>query len=135
MVVATPKPIKQKIYPQLLSTVDIAATVASICGCDLPRAAVGRSLLPIIKSQRLDGQSWPGCISEFGQRLMLETERHKIVFDTDRHEPIGLYDRLIDPDEHHNIVNDIAAASVLDSLRSRLGDILLGLRAMPGNGV
>jgi len=79
----------------------------------------------------LDGRPWPGCISEFGRRLMLKTERYKAVFDADTTNAIGLFDQLKDPDEQTNKIDDPVAASVLDSLRSRLADMLLGLRAMP----
>ena len=131
VIIAPPMPVHQKTHPQLISTVDVAATIAAIGGCDLPKAVSGRSLLPVATHGMLDGRPWPGCISEFGRRLMLKTERYKAVFDADTTNAIGLFDQLKDPDELTNKVGDPVAASVLDSLRTRLADMLLGLRAMP----
>ena len=131
VIIAPPMPVRQKTHPQLISTVDVAATIAAIGGCDSPKAVIGRSLLPVATHGALEGRPWPGCISEFGRRLMLQTERYKAVFDADTTDTIGLFDQLKDPDEQSNRVADPVAASVLDSLRSRLADMLLGLRAMP----
>ncbi len=134
VLIAPPTPVKQKTYPQLLSTVDVAATIAALGGCDLPKASVGRSLLPVINHQPVCTQNWPGALSEYGKRLMLDTERYKVVFNTETFDSIGLYDKMTDPDEIENLVHKPVAASVLDSLRNRLGDLLLPLRAMPGAG-
>lgn len=62
---------------------------------------------------------------------MLQTECYKAVFDADTSNAIGLFGRLNDPDEKNNRVADPTAASVLDSLQTRLVDMLLGLREMP----
>ena len=134
VLIQPPRAVSQKVYPDLLSTVDVAATIASLGGCDLPRPLIGRSLLPVVAHDQLLERNWPGCISEYNRRLMLETERHKVVFDTETFGAIGLYDRLADPDELKNLIVSPVAASVLDSLRSRLCDMLMPLRAMPGGG-
>ncbi len=135
VIITPPGPVKQKVYPDLVGTVDVAATIAELGGCDLPKAVVGRSLLPVLAGGRLERRGWPGCVSEFGKRLMLETERYKAVFDTDRQEAIGIYDRLNDPDERDNLVNTPVGTNALDSLRGRLADFLLGIRALPGGGL
>jgi arylsulfatase A-like enzyme len=129
--------------------VDLAPTVAALAGCDLPRAVVGRSLLPIFAGADANVPTLPAgeigdpmpaaprpppgtaLISEFGRRLMLETERHKIIFDTETHAALGLYDLLNDVDEQANMLHTAAGRNLLDSLRWRLGDALLPLRALP----
>ena len=135
MIVAPPKPVSQKVFPDLLSTVDVAATIAALGGVDLPKAVDGRSLLPVVTNEPVALRKLPGCISEFGKRLMLETERYKVVFDMELHAATGLYDRLEDPDELENLIGSPVAVNVMESLRGRLCDILIGLRALPGISV
>ena len=130
IIVAPPKPVQQKVYPELLSTVDFAATVATLGACDVSTASVGRSLLPVLANHAVDTQGLlPGCISEFSGRLMHESERYKVVFDTGTLQAISLFDRLKDPNEQDNLVDTPVALSTVDSLRGRLGEALLPLRA------
>lgn len=134
IVIAPPPPFSapREPYSQgLLSTVDVAATIAALAGCDLPRAAVGRSLLPALAGEPISPPLHGGAISEFGKRLMLETERYKVVFDAEAHRAIGLYDLLNDVIERENQVNTPVGRNLLDALRWRLGDALLSLRATP----
>jgi len=135
VLIVPPSPVTQKVAPALLSTIDVAATIAALGGCDLPQALVGRSLLPILHHRSVAPCPWPGVLSEFGKRLMLETERYKVIFNTESFDTIGLYDRLADPDEQTNLVSKPAGADVLDSLRVRLGDMLMPLRALPGGKI
>jgi arylsulfatase A-like enzyme len=114
----------------LVSTVDVAATITALAGCDAPRAVVGRSLLPMLSGEALL-PPLTGCLSEFGKRLMLETERYKVIFDTEARRAMGLYDLLNDAGEHDNLIDKPAGRNLIDSLRWRLGDVLLPLRARP----
>ncbi len=134
MVLTPPKPMKQKLYDTaLISTADVAPTIADLAGVDVPPALAGRSLLPLLKGQGIASPitQGGGLISEFGKRLMLETERFKVIFNTQTHEAIALFDLLNDPDEKQNLVRGNTGLNLLDSLRYRLGDALLPLRAMP----
>lgn len=132
VIIAPPAPMTQKIFPDLLSTVDVAATITAIGACDQATAMVGRSLLPIAINQPLSlRQGLPGCMSEFGRRLMFESERYKIVFNTDSLRASGLYDRIKDPGEIKNLIDQPTGRDMVDSLRHRLADILMPLRAMP----
>ena len=133
IIIAPPKPVSQKVYPELLSTTDFAATVAALGACDASAASVGRSLLPVLANHAVETQGQlPGCISEFGGRLMHESERYKVVFDTETLQPISLFDRLRDPGEQDNLVDTPIALNTVDSLRGRLGEALLPLRATMG---
>ncbi len=132
VIVAPPGAVNQVVYPERLSTVDVAVTIAAIAGCDLSTAVTGRSLLPLVGGQMLEPRrGWTACISEFAKRLMLESERYKVVFHTETLEAIGLFDILEDPDEGQNLIGTPVAGNMLDSLRARLGDLLLPLRAVP----
>ena len=113
----------------LVSTTDVAPTIAALAGCDMPRAAVGRSLLATLSGEPITPVLNGGCISEFGKRLMLETERYKVIYDTEAHKAIGLYDLLNDASERTNLIEHPTGRNLLDALRWRLGDALLPLRA------
>ncbi len=112
----------------LISTTDVAATIAALAGCDSPPSCEGRSLLPLLAGNEMT-DPFTGLISEFGHRLLLETERYKVIFNTEKRKALGLYDVLNDPDETQNLMEQPVASNLLDALRWRLADTLLGLRA------
>jgi len=136
VIITPPTPPAKCTATDLVSTADVGATIAALGGCDLSAAARGRSLLPILADQPIDTSiNHIGSISEFGHRLMLKTTRYKVVFDTDRYAAISLYNIADDPDELNNLIKHPSSRNVLDSMRWRLGDVLLPLRAVPrGNG-
>jgi arylsulfatase A-like enzyme len=121
----------QEFHDGLISTVDLAATLAALAGCDSPRASAGRSLLPALSGEPVLPVLGGGIISEFGPRLMLETERYRVIFHAELQRAIALYDLLFDPDERENLIELPTGRNVLDALRWRLGDALLPLRARP----
>ena len=133
-ILTPPTPAKLHASPGLVSTVDVAGTIAALAGCDLPAAAMGRSLLHVLAGEPLGMPRGGACISEFGRRLMLETEQYKAIFKVDTGEAIGLYDLLRDADERHNIVRTVTGLNVLDSLRLRLANALMAMRSLPGGG-
>jgi arylsulfatase A-like enzyme len=134
----------------LVSTVDVAATIAALAGADVPAAvaAVGRSLLPLMSDEAREDKDMAalavpeapggGLVSEFGTRLMLETKRHKVVFDVRNHQVLGLYDLLNDPEERENLAEKMTGRNLLDALKWRVGEALMPLRvgvgATPGAG-
>jgi choline-sulfatase len=133
LIIAPPENLMPK--PQhsegLYSTIDVPATIAALGGCDTPPSTTGRSLLPLFNGDpvlpALDG----GLLSEFNDRVMLETERHKIVFQRTDRRCLGLYDLLNDPNEKTNLLGTDLGRNLVDSLRWRLADALLPLRAAP----
>lgn len=134
LLIAPPSPVKLHATPGLISTVDIAATIAGLAGCDLPAAASGRSLLHVLAGDPLGMPRGNACLSEFGRRVMIETEQYKAIFDVDAARPLGLYDLLNDPDELDNLVAKSAGLNVIDAMRCRLGTALMLTRALPGWG-
>ena len=119
--------------PQLdamVSTVDIAATVAALSGCDMPRDIAGRSVLPLLYDEPIVGGHCFGVISEFHDRVMIETERYKAVFNRQTRRCLGIYDLLMDAPEQHSLIDAPKGRNVLDSIRLRLGDVLMPLRAV-----
>lgn len=129
VIITPPTPVRPRSADDLVSTVDVAATIAALAGCDVPENNPGRSLLPLIMGDDLP-QPFTGLISEFAKRLLLETERYKVVFDTENRQSIGLFDLLNDPDETQNLLGNPVSANLLDSLRWRLADTLMPLCAV-----
>lgn len=120
----------QSAFDCLSSTVDIAATIAELCAADRPEGCVGRSVLDLMREQPL---SMPAEVnlSEFGDKLMLETARHKMVFNTQTGKALALFDLLNDPHERTNLKKDAVGLNLIDSLRWRLTEALLPLRSPP----
>lgn len=115
----------------LISNVDIAATIASLAGCDLPAHTTGRSLLPLLNGLDTEPRaSQLCCLSEFGQRLMIETARYKTIFSVENRNVLALYDLLKDPYEQQNIMDQPLGMDMIDTMRMRLGDALLPLRCV-----
>ncbi|MBL4701242.1 MAG: sulfatase-like hydrolase/transferase [Phycisphaeraceae bacterium] len=129
IIITPPTPVRPRSTDDLVSTVDIAATLSALAGSDLPEGNPGRSLLPLINGDEL-AAPFTGLISEFAKRLLLETERYKVVFDTENRQAIGLFDLLNDPDETQNLLNTPVSTNLLDALRWRLADTLMPLCAV-----
>jgi arylsulfatase A-like enzyme len=113
------------------NTVDVAATIAALTGSDLPEACVGRSLLPTLSGNSALPVPAGGNLSEFGHRLMLETERYKVIFDVQAHRALGLFDLLNDPDEMENLVETAVGRNLVDAMRWRIGEALMAVRSHP----
>ena len=114
-----------------IGTVDVAATLSDLGGTELPQAAVGRSLLCLMRGQPFRTLTAGGCLSEFSDRLCLRTERYKAAFRIDSQMPLMLFDTLHDADELDNLIGTARGQSLLDSVRWRLGDALMPLRSCP----
>ena len=74
-----------------------------------PPGVAGRSLMPIWKSEPVLPILPGGLISEFNDRLMLETERYKIVFNRS---PLGddrwqLFNIVEDPGESRDLAREM----------------------------
>ncbi|MEX0746086.1 MAG: sulfatase-like hydrolase/transferase [Phycisphaeraceae bacterium] len=109
----------------LVSTIDVAPTLAALAAADVPPRLVGRSLVPMLHGHSLPPGDQLANLSEFHDRLMLETERFKVVFNRTTRTCLGLYDLFNDPDEKRNLIDTPASARLLDPLRLRLADMLL----------
>lgn len=112
----------------LVSTIDIAPTIARLGQCDVPHETAGRSLLEAFVGGRVPAPVG-GNIAELPDRLMLETERHKLIVSMPTGEPTALYDLLRDPGERRNLLDARQKHDILDPMLSRLGKALLPLRA------
>ena len=122
-----PRP-KSRYLDTLASTIDVAPTLARLGQCEIPADLPGRSLLEAFAGGRVAGPRG-GNLSELPDRMMLETERHKLVIRTPGGEPIALYDLLHDPGERNNLLQNRGRHDVLDPMLGRLGKALIPLKA------
>jgi len=122
-----PRP-RVRYLDMLASTTDLAPTIAALGQAHAPSALPGRSLLSAFAKAETPKRRG-GNISELPDRIMLETERHKVVFSLPSGRPMALYDLLNDGRENRNLVASPVGRNILDSLRARLSDALLPLRA------
>lgn len=113
---------------ELISTIDLAPTLCAIAGVDPPSGSPGESLLSAFRGE-IVGR--PAAISEYANRLMLETMQHRVVFDIDTEQPRALFDLLNDPDERCDLVGTPEGLGVTDMLRWQLAGSLMRLRPRP----
>lgn len=114
----------------LVNSVDFAATAAILGSCDQPPVMAGRSLLPMLSAEGALDDPPGGNLSEFGDRLMLETERFRVIFDRSTRHCMALYDLLYDPDERANLAETPRGRNLIDALRWRVADALMPLCAV-----
>ncbi len=130
LIIAGPAPLNLPSPAGLrLSSVDVAATIAELGGGELEPASVGRSLLCMIRGQPFQTLTTGACLSEFSNRLLLQTERYKVSFRVETQVPLTLFDMKRDAEELDNLVATARGQGLLDGLRWRLGDALMPLRA------
>ncbi|MEM8737784.1 MAG: sulfatase-like hydrolase/transferase [Planctomycetota bacterium] len=123
-----------KAFPDgLFGVADVAPTVAHLGGVDTPERLAGRSLLPLFHGE--PALPTPAAnLSEFHDRLLVETERFKAVFRTTDRRCLGLYDLVSDPEERVNLVARRGAGDRkeidrrVQAMRLRLADALMPLR-------
>lgn len=122
-------PPKEKFQDGLFGTVDVAPTIAQLAGADRPERVAGRSVLPVFNGDPV--LPVPAAnLSEFHDRLLIETERHKAVFRTTDRSCLGLFDLLEDPDETRNLIeqNTPATRKLVLQMRLSMAETLLPLR-------
>lgn len=115
--------------PELISLVDLPATLLDACGIEAPATMQGRSLMPRLRGDRGD---WPEevfvQISESCCGRAVRTARWKYAVtapersarDSDRYVETHLYDLKYDPYELTNLVNLNSHAAVCNVMRQRL---------------
>ena len=124
---------------QLVSLVDLPATLLDAAGIDRPESFEGRSLLPLVRGDAEAAEAWPEevyvQVSECGWGRAIRTRRWKAIHrDPDRpdwhgegydgtHERLvetELYDLLHDPHELINLVGFASHTPVREAMRARL---------------
>jgi arylsulfatase A-like enzyme len=119
-----------EVHEGLVSTVDVAPTLAMLGGADRPESVAGRNLLPLLQGQPvLPGR--PANVAEFHDRLLVETERYRAVFQTQERRCLALFDLVADPDERCNLVTQDGPATrkLVRAMRLAAAEALMPLRA------
>ncbi|QQE10843.1 sulfatase-like hydrolase/transferase [Planctomycetota bacterium] len=114
------------------STVDVVPTVLDIVEISVPETIhlAGRSLYPIISTDDLVPKNTPlGLISEFEDRLLIETQRYKIVYRTPDLEPIAVFDLIDDFDEKKNLIDTNLGMGIANATMPRLTTLLKKISA------
>lgn len=121
-----------QVVDELVSLVDLPATVLALGGAEIPDHYHGRNLLPLAQAEEVP---WPEevflQISESQVGRAIRTRRWKYCVDAPDRDgwehaasPVYreqyLYDLLKDPHEQHNLVEDEAYRAVCDRLSERL---------------
>lgn len=123
---------------QLVSLVDLPATLLDAAGIDIPNTMVGRSILPLLRREQAAINDWPKDvfvqISESHVGRAVRTARWKYAVaapelpggkhsGSDRYVESFLYDLEADPHELHNLVHSRRADHV--AVRAELRETLV----------
>ncbi len=101
----------------LVELIDTGSTILDYAGVGWPKFSNARSLRPILEG--FSEQHRVYAVSEFRQHTMIATRSWKCEFDA-RDEPALLFDRIADPFEQHNLVEDARLTETVANLRGML---------------
>lgn len=116
---------------QLTQNIDYAPTFLEAAGCEIPQEIQGKSLIPLLKGQKVpwrdalyyhyyDGPGEHGVAKHYGVR----TDRYKLIrFYADADNCWELYDLEKDPGEMKSVYEDPAYAEVRAQLTKRLDEL------------
>ncbi|MCL4546039.1 MAG: sulfatase-like hydrolase/transferase [Chloroflexi bacterium] len=99
----------------LVELLDVPATLLDLAGASLD-GGQGRSLLPLLEVGANPQHHRPAVISEIDHRLMVRTQRHKLVLETATLAPIALWDLAIDPNELENLAGRLEGRDIVQAL-------------------
>ncbi|MFO7945392.1 MAG: sulfatase-like hydrolase/transferase, partial [Armatimonadota bacterium] len=102
---------------RLVSQIDCVPTMLETAGCEQQPQQFGRSLLPLVDDPQ--AQHNDAVFSEIDHRVMIRTERHKMVLSSEG-QPLNLYDMHNDPEESCNLVGRDNTQSLTADLRDRV---------------
>ncbi len=113
---------------QMVLNLDIAPTFLELAGLKVPERMQGRSLLPLLKSERPSSwrEDWLYEYYEFPRphnvrrHRGVRTDRYKLIHYYEQPEEFELYDLEADPGEIHNLYGDARHASLTADLRQRI---------------
>ena len=99
----------------LVELIDVSATILDISGAQMP-GHQGRSLLPMVRGEAGLHTHRQAVFSEIDSRLMVATEREKLVVRRSDLTPVAYWDLEQDPAELANRVSDPQAAPRMERL-------------------
>jgi arylsulfatase A-like enzyme len=122
LLIRYPRRIRPGAIDALISNVDYAPTLLSLCGVQPPAAMQGRNLTPLLT--RRAGRSQPavyaeGAVEQSNQWRMVVSGNIKLVADANLR-PTQLYDLTRDPYEQENLVTSPSHRRTRDGLQALL---------------
>jgi arylsulfatase len=103
--------------PSLAEIIDVGATIMDYAGAVVPPSFMGQSARQVVEGQASSLRD--SVLSEFKHERMLANHEWKIVLNASG-QPVLLFNRLNDPDELVNLVDDFAYSDVAKVLSRRL---------------
>lgn len=125
-----PRRIKAGTTPEAFAlSIDLAPTLLDLAGVDVPREMHGRSLLPLLRGEKVDGRK-SFLIEYFSDTVFprvhkmgyqaVRTERWKYIRYSELEGMDELYDLKHDPYEMKNLIKEPSARDVLKELTAEL---------------
>jgi arylsulfatase A-like enzyme len=112
---------EDRVEGAMVSAYDFLPTLLEYLGLPVPsdRDLPGRSFLPALRGEELQGRGEVVIYDEYGPVRMIRTERHKYVH---RHPdgPHELFDLAEDPDERRNLAAEPGREPLIRELRGRM---------------
>jgi arylsulfatase A-like enzyme len=96
---------------------DVGATLMDYAAAVIPSSFMGQSVRPVVEGRASSLRT--SVLSEFKHERMLADHAWKIVLDASG-EPVLLFNRLNDPDELVNLLDDFAYSDVAQVLSRQL---------------
>lgn len=127
LIIYDPRRIKEKsrlVRKEMVLNVDIAPTILDLAGLDVPKIMQGRSLMPLVRDEKVDWRSQVFCEHlwdhpDIPQSECIRMDRWKYIRYPQHLDFEELYDLEEDPIEKNNLANDQRYRTVfLDLQRS-----------------
>lgn len=122
-IIRYPKGPSGDLRQEMIESVDLAPTLLSYCGLDVPEQMEGRSILPILEDGAAGKEEiiceWVFPLRYDEKVFALRTQQYRLVYlGTDQGSE--LYDHAVDPDEMRNVFDDPAYKDVRARLLERM---------------
>ena len=123
-----------RVVDEVTGHVDIVPTVLDLCGLPVPQGVQGKSLAPLCAG---NSAGWPNEAFSWmlgvpytrqeeymlGRKRMLRTPEYKLTdYGADFRTRWELFDMAMDPEEMHNLADDLAHSSILREMAARLDE-------------
>ncbi|MEO0452555.1 MAG: sulfatase [Verrucomicrobiota bacterium] len=121
-----PEALRGQVLPHLANSVDLAPTMVDYAGVNLPEVYQGRSLLPMIRGQRIAWREDIFCqhhFKRFNDWHAVRDQRYKYAVYYDQPYE-ALFDLQEDPGELINLADNPHYADILKQKKERLQDYL-----------
>jgi len=125
LIIYDPRRTREKFRPvrnEMVLNVDVAPTILDLAGMDIPKIMQGRSLMPLMREEKIDWRTKVFCEHlwdhpEIPQSECIRTDRWKYIRYPQHLDFEELYDLEEDPVEKNNLADDRQYRTVLLDLQ------------------